>query len=154
MYSFIDALCPPHADSRNAPVHDFRAFSPNLCVPPTPAQHEALAQFSTELSTGSVDEVGRRFEFHQPLPAGLMAVAISECAKLCGEKTSVWRQALSTIMTDGDLQLEVSMQQTGLSLVDFSTRCAAGERHDICLRKVQQLQEELQHELVQCWQAR
>eukprot|EP01045_Picozoa_sp_COSAG04_P042074 COSAG04_NODE_13109_length_620_cov_0.646833_1_plen_195_part_10 len=105
-----------------------------IAVPPTPTQHKALTQFAKTLSAGSVDEVGRRFEFHQPLPAGLMAVAISVCAELCSDKTSVWRQALSTIMTDGDLQLEVSMQQTGLSLVDFSTRCAAGGRHDLCLR--------------------
>eukprot|EP01045_Picozoa_sp_COSAG04_P030364 COSAG04_NODE_5253_length_1686_cov_0.974795_1_plen_287_part_10 len=125
-----------------------------VAMPPTPAQHEALAHFSTQLSAGAVDETYRRFEFHQPLPAGLMAVAISECAKLCGEKTSVWRQALSTIMTDrsdGDLELEVSMQQSGLGRIDFAARCTAEGRHDVCLRKVQLLQQELQVVINERW---
>eukprot|EP01045_Picozoa_sp_COSAG04_P012313 COSAG04_NODE_824_length_10051_cov_4.830687_2_plen_1826_part_00 len=122
-----------------------------VAVPPTPAQHEALAQFARALSTGTVDEVCRRFDFHQPLPAGLMAVAISACAELCGQKTSVWRQALSTIMTDNGLELEVSMQQSGLSRIDFVARCAAGDHHDICLRKLKQLQEELQGVIDERW---
>ena len=43
------------------------------------------------------------------------------------------------------------MQQTGLSRIDFVARCAAGERHDICLRKLEQLQQELQGVIDERW---
>lgn len=80
-----------------------------------------------------------------------MAVAINKCAKLCGAETSVWRQALSTILTEGAVQLEVSMQQSSLSSIDFSARCAAGERRGICLRKLQQVQQEVQAVVDERW---
>ena len=109
-------------------------------LPPSPAQHEAVTQFANMLSTTGVDEVGRGYEFHQPLPAGLMAVAISGCARLCGNQTSVWRQAISTIMTDraSGVLLEVSMFQSGLSRIDFTARCAAGAGGEAAARSVEE----------------
>ena len=49
----------------------------------------------------AVEFAGRRFDFHQPLPGGLLAVVLSGCSKLCGEGTEVWRKDLITIMAAG-----------------------------------------------------
>ena len=120
-----------------------------------PRQHSMRSGTVRErLSTVPVDEVGRGYEFHQPLPSGLMAVAISGCAKLCGKQTSVWRQAITTIMTDSasGVQLEVSMFQRELSRIDFTARCAAGSHHDLCLQKIQRFETELRSVLSERWQ--
>ena len=122
-----------------------------VAVPPTPAQHEALAQFDKALSAGAVDEVGRRFEFHQPLPAGLMAVAISRCAALCSAETSIWRQALSTMVQAGGVPFEVTMEQSGLSRIDFTARCAAGKRHGLGLQRLRALERELLYVIRERW---
>ena len=125
-----------------------------LAVPPSPAQDATLARFAHKLSTIAVDEVGRGYEFHQPLPSGLMAVAISACAKLCGKHTSIWRQAISTIATDraSGVQLELSMFQSGLSRIDFTARCTAGSHHDLCLQKLKGFEIELVGVLSERWQ--
>ena len=126
---------------------------PAAAVPPSPALGETLARFAHTLSTRAVDEVGRRYDFHQPLPPGLMAVAISGCAKLCGKQTSIWRQAISTIMTEdaSGVQLEVSMFQSSLSCIDFTARCAAGSHHDLCLQKLKGFEVELVGVLDERW---
>jgi hypothetical protein len=54
-------------------------------------QDDALLQLADRLS--SADKVGRRFEFHQPLPAGLVAVAISRCAAVCISARALGRRA-------------------------------------------------------------
>eukprot|EP01043_Picozoa_sp_COSAG02_P041355 COSAG02_NODE_3420_length_6777_cov_2.529051_2_plen_1033_part_00 len=125
-----------------------------VAAPASPAQDETLIRFGNQLSTTAVDEVGRGYEFHQPLPSGLMAVAISGCASLCGKQTSVWRQAISTIVTDraSGVQLEVSMFQSGLSRIDFTARCAAGSHHDLCLQRLKGFEEELRSVLSERWQ--
>ena len=119
----------------------------------SPAQHEELAQFASALSTEAVDEVRRGYEFHQPLPSGLMAVVISRCAKLSSEQTSVWRQGIRTLMKDraSGARLEVSMFQNGLSRIDFMVRCAAGSRHDQCLQKMKLFETELVGVLSERW---
>ena len=37
-------------------------------------------------------------DFHQPLPSGMLAVFLNRCARLCGKNTTIWRDALSTVM--------------------------------------------------------
>jgi hypothetical protein len=66
-------------------------------------QHEAITSLAksfkhAEDAGDGVDSVVRRYEFHQPLPAGLLAVALSRCIAYCGAKTTMWRRDLVTIM--------------------------------------------------------
>jgi len=61
-------------------------------------RHHELAELADTLDRVDTDYVGRRYDFHQPLPAGLLAIVISRCAALCDERTSVWRRDLITIM--------------------------------------------------------
>ena len=101
----------------------------------TPAQHQALLQLDSKLSASRVDEVGRRYELHQPLPAGLLAVVISRCAQLCTDKVSVHRNAVDTVVMNGDVELCVTLQQSGLSSIDVFARCVAGGNHQTLLDK-------------------
>eukprot|EP01043_Picozoa_sp_COSAG02_P077816 COSAG02_NODE_17224_length_1020_cov_1.070575_1_plen_290_part_10 len=57
-----------------------------------------LAELAATLDHVRTDFVGRRYDFHQPLPAGLLAIVISRCATLCDERTSIWRRDLVTVM--------------------------------------------------------
>jgi hypothetical protein len=115
----------------------------HAAVPPTPAESQAVAQLVSQLRATTVDEVGRGYDFHQVLPAGLVGVAISRCAALCDPDTSVYRNAISTIMVDGQLQLEVAIAQRTLSRIDITARCVAGVHHDTCLRKLALFRREL-----------
>ena len=66
-------------------------------------RHRALTELAELLDAEgtAVDSAGRRFDFRQPLPGGLLAAVLSQCFKLCGERTSIWRHDLNTIMAAG-----------------------------------------------------
>lgn len=53
-------------------------------------RHPELAQLAEILDRVETDFVGRRYDFHQPLPAGLLAIVVSRCAAICDEHTSIW----------------------------------------------------------------
>ena len=61
-------------------------------------RHRELAELADTLDRVETDFVGRRYDFHQSLPAGLLAIVISRCAAVCDERTSIWRRDLITIM--------------------------------------------------------
>ena len=61
-------------------------------------RHPKLAEVGAVLDHVRTDFVGRRYDFHQPLPSGLLAIVISRCATLCDERTSIWRRDLVTVM--------------------------------------------------------
>lgn len=71
----------------------------------------ALAKLGAELDATdtAVDFAGQRFEFHQPLPPGLLAVVLSRCATLCGAMTSIWRTDLATIVVDPGSRAQVEV---------------------------------------------
>jgi hypothetical protein len=93
-------------------------------------QHPALAALAETLGFNATDYVGRRWDFHQPLPPGLFALVLSRCAALCTEQTAIWRRDLFTVMeTSGGPRMEVSLQQQGLSYVLIAARCEAGGHH-------------------------
>jgi GTPase SAR1 family protein len=110
-------------------------------------QHPALAALhqSLEAAGTAVDFVGRRHDFHQPLPPGFLASVISRCAKLCGEETSLWRRDLITVMvvSPENIVIEVSISQQGVSRVAFAGRCRAGGHHALCLCKLQLFEKEM-----------
>ena len=105
-------------------------------VPQSPAQHEALVQFANALSTVPVMRSAEATTFTSRCPGH--GRCDQRLRRLCGTQTSVWRQAITTIMTDSasGVQVEVSMFQSGLNRIDFTARCAAGSHHDLCLRKI------------------
>ena len=84
--------------------------------------------------------MGRRFDFHQPLPPGLFAIVISRCASVCDERTSIWRRDLITIMraspTDSTKALQSltirellqHAQQLGVNQADLDTADDSKER--------------------------
>jgi hypothetical protein len=92
-------------------------------------QHPALAVLAKTLDSVETDYVGRRWDFHQPLPPGLFALVLSRCAALCTEQTAIWRRDLFTVMETSTVPMEVSMQQHGLSYVLIAARCQAGGHH-------------------------
>jgi len=63
-------------------------------------QHPALTALAELLDADetAVDFTGIRLNFRQPLPGGLLAVVLSQCFKICGERTSIWRHDLNTVM--------------------------------------------------------
>jgi hypothetical protein len=67
-------------------------------------RHPKLAELAATLDHVRTDFVGRRYDFHQPLPAGLLAIVISRCATLCDERTSIWRRDLITAMQAKHIQ--------------------------------------------------
>jgi hypothetical protein len=83
-----------------------------------------------------------RYDYHQPIPTGLLAVVLSRCARLCGADTTVWRDALSTIIThdaappSAPLAIELSVWQESHSCVLLQARCEAGAHHAECLRRL------------------
>jgi hypothetical protein len=89
-------------------------------------QHPALAALAETLGFNATDYVGRRWDFHQPLPPGLFALVLSRCAALCTEQTAIWRRDLFTLMDYSGVPMEVSLQQQGLSYVLIAARCQAG----------------------------
>jgi hypothetical protein len=97
-------------------------------------QHPALVALAKTLDSVATDYVGRRWDFHQPLPPGLFALVLSRCAALCTEQTAIWRRDLFTVMeTSGGPRMDVSPQQQGLSYgpgyVLIAARCEAGGHH-------------------------
>jgi len=93
-------------------------------------QHVALAALAKSLGgAAETDYVGSRWDFHQPLPPGLFALALSRCAALCTEQTAIWRRDLFTVREVGLVKMEVSLQQQGLSYVLIAARCEAGGHH-------------------------
>ena len=100
-------------------------------------QHPALAALAATLDCTGTDYVGRRWDFHQPLPPGLFALVLSRCAAppLCTEETAIWRRDLFTVKEVepgpglASVRVEVSMQQQGLSYVLIAARCEAGGHH-------------------------
>ena len=89
-------------------------------------QHPALVSFASSLEDSTTDYVGRRWDFHQPLPPGLFALVLSRCAALCTEQTAIWRRDLFTLIDHSGVSMEVSLQQQGLSYVLIAARCQAG----------------------------
>ena len=61
-------------------------------------EHPVLQALSDSLAEAEVDWVGRRFDFHQPLPKGLFAIVLSRCANLCDSRSSFWRRELRAVM--------------------------------------------------------
>ena len=106
-------------------------------------QDKALTELGKRLDEAvpPPDTVTRRFDFHQPLPAGLLAITLSRCAQLCSKQTTIWRSDLVTMMpmdADGSGKpIEVSLGQQGISRVVVSARCDAGNHHAVLLQKVQ-----------------
>jgi hypothetical protein len=96
-------------------------------------QHPALAALAETLDFNATDYVGRRWDFHQPLPPGLFALVLSRCAALCTEQTAIWRRDLFTVFEASGVPMEVSMQQQGLSYVLVAARCQAGGHHTALL---------------------
>jgi hypothetical protein len=94
-------------------------------------QHPALAALAKALDDVESDYVGRRWDFHQPLPPGLFALILSRCAALCTEKTAIWRRDLFTVVEASGVPMEVSIQQQGLSYVLIAARCRAGGHHKL-----------------------
>jgi GTPase SAR1 family protein len=92
-------------------------------------QHPALAALAETLESVAVDYVGRRWDFHQPLPPGLFTLVLSRCAALCTEQTAIWRRDLITVIDNSRGRMEVSLQQQGLSYVLIAARCQAGGHH-------------------------
>ena len=100
-------------------------------------QHPALAALAATLDCTGTDYVGRRWDFHQPLPPGLFALVLSRCAAppLCTEQTAIWRRDLFTVKEVepgpglAPVRMEVSLQQQGLSYVLIAARCEAGGHH-------------------------
>ena len=98
------------------------------------------------------DEVARLHEFHQPLPSGLIAVMISRCAKACGPKTQIWRQALHTTLTVSGLPIiELMVCVDGLSRIVIWARCPAGGRHHVLLDKVALFEDIVQSVVIEQW---
>ena len=66
-------------------------------------QHPALTKLAELLDADgtAVDFTGIRLDFRQPLPGGLLAVVLIQCFKICGERTTLWRHDLNTIMAAG-----------------------------------------------------
>ena len=72
----------------------------------------AFAKLAKTLDSVETDYVGRRWDFHQPLPPGLFALVLSRCAALCTEQTAIWRRDLFTVMeTSGAPPMEVQRRQ-------------------------------------------
>ena len=100
----------------------------------SPEARQALAAHPANATLGRVtldgvdtDNVGRRWDFHQPLPPGLFALVLSRCAALCTEQTAIWRRDLFTVLQGASgVPMEVSMRQQGLSYVLVAARCQAG----------------------------
>ena len=119
--------------------------------------HPALAQLAAALDAdpAGTDSVQRRFEFHQPLPPGFLAVVLSRCAKQCTEATSVWRRDLLTaVRGDGENirdGLEVSVGQRSASRVVLTARCRGGDRHAACLGALRVFEEELEAVIEYQW---
>eukprot|EP01047_Picozoa_sp_COSAG01_P043258 COSAG01_NODE_3831_length_5651_cov_4.363112_2_plen_1509_part_00 len=108
------------------------------------------SSFGDETAT---DEVGRRFEFHQPLPHGLVAVVISHCASICGRDTAIWRQALRTSMP-GDARgkkVEVAFCQVGQTAIVCRGRTAKGRQHGQCFRCLEDFIEILEEVVLEHW---
>ena len=61
-------------------------------------EHPVLQALSDSLAEAELDWVGRRFDFHQPLPKGLFAIVLSRCANLCDSRSSFWRRELRAVM--------------------------------------------------------
>ena len=96
-------------------------------------QHPDLAALAKTLDSVETDYVGRRWDFHQPLPPGLFALVLSRCAALCTEQRAIWRRDLFTVMETSGVPMEVSLQQQGLSYVLVAARCQAGSHHTALL---------------------
>jgi hypothetical protein len=96
-------------------------------------RHPALAALAKTLEDVETDYVGRRWDFHQPLPPGLFALVLSRCAALCTEQTAIWRRDLFTVFETSGVPMEVSLQQQGLSYVLVAARCQAGSHHTALL---------------------
>ena len=86
-------------------------------------RHPKLAELAATLDHVRTDFVGRRYDFHQPLPAGLLAIVISRCASLCGERTSIWRRDLITIMQATHVQANPTLLAMKIRELQH---CAAG----------------------------
>lgn len=173
-------------------------------------QHPALTEIAELLDAddAAVDFAGLRLEFRQPLPGGLMAVVLSHCFKICGERTSIWRRDLNTIMSAGHalqpdmgiatkrqklerktadeafmrgegiavpahlveqiatlraeiasmqaaaaagVQIEVSIGQQGLSCIDITGRCQAGEHTALCQQAVEYFKVQLDAVIADRW---
>ena len=72
-------------------------------------QHPELAELADTLDRTKTDRVGLRYDFHQPLPAGLLAIVISRCAALCDSRTSIWRRDLVTVMQATHVQANATL---------------------------------------------
>ena len=86
---------------------------------------------------GDLDEVGFLHEFHQAVPAGLMAEVISSCAQIDRDGSRIWQDALSIIFDKtGGTKMQVLLCKDGLSRIDLRARCEAGQHHQELLRRI------------------
>ena len=104
-------------------------------------QHEAISALAESLERvgrDRVDSVTRRYEFHQPLPAGLLAVVLSRCMRHCDERTTVWRRDLVTVMgADGCAELLRASPMGSWTLSALSKYAASVGVRDSELRQAQ-----------------
>jgi hypothetical protein len=76
-----------------------------------PAAVTALGK-ALDADGAELDCVCRELEFHQPVPAGLMARVISRCAQQCGgNPTAIWRRDLVTVVSVERTEPQVSRAQ-------------------------------------------
>ena len=127
-------------------------------------QHLAIRTLAKRLdSADAVDFIGRRHDFHQPLPAGFLAIVINRCAKLCdsdhilcSKGTTIWQRNLITVVSlvvksDLDMRMELAIGQQGSNRVALTARCQAGGHHALCLKQLQLLEAELETVVAQQW---
>eukprot|EP01043_Picozoa_sp_COSAG02_P043063 COSAG02_NODE_3718_length_6328_cov_3.336009_3_plen_379_part_01 len=99
--------------------------------------------------------VTRYMEFHQPVPSGMLAVAISRFAKIAGPDTQIWRAAILTRMRGlHGAEIEIGAYQEGRSGVAFVARCKAeahGCTHHDLLDKLRLFEGELYDVIAAQW---
>eukprot|EP01048_Picozoa_sp_COSAG05_P007993 COSAG05_NODE_588_length_8503_cov_54.867563_2_plen_1332_part_00 len=106
---------------------------------PTTTLAQLPSAFGANVSSASVDEVSRRYEFHQPLPSGLIAHTISGCALICNEETHIFREGLTTQMPSTDVAggvIEVAIVQESITSIVLRARTASGRHHRQCLQQM------------------
>ena len=97
-------------------------------------QHLAIRTLAKRLdSADAVDFIGRRHDFHQPLPAGFLAIVINRCAKLCdsdhilcSKGTTIWQRNLITVVSLGGISTRRAPHAAGK--LDRRSNCHKARR--------------------------
>lgn len=116
-------------------------------------RHPALAALATTLDAKGADIAStcQRYEFNQPLPAGLLPIIFSRCAQLCGKETSFFRHDMETVVSTQDTQVEVRIGQTGASCIVLTARCLGGGGYEALCRAMQPFSAQLDAEIAERW---